>query len=73
MSEDVFFAGSGDASALDDMLSGDDSALDALVGAGSVSTANTAMVEEIDAADWTQSADVLRKIAQALQAEAIAG
>ncbi|MFC5608673.1 SdrD B-like domain-containing protein [Variovorax soli] len=73
MSEDVFFAGTSDAAGLGDLLSGDDSALDALVGAGSVSTTSAAMAGEIGAADWAQSADVARKIVQALQTEAIAG
>ena len=73
-SEDVFFARAGDVAQLSDLLSTDDSALDALVGAGSVSTAaSAAMAEEVGAADWAQSAEVLRKIAEALQAEAVAG
>lgn len=73
MSEDVFFASPDDAAGLEDVLSSGSSALDALVGAGSASTTSAAVADEIDAAGWAQSADVMRKIAQALQAEAIAG
>lgn len=71
MSEDVYFAHIADAPALDQVIGGNDSALDSLVG-HQVALTTTVNAESTDVADVSQAAELLRKLAAAIEGQAVA-